>query len=176
MRTSIAGLELIKLYEGCKLKAYKCPAGVWTIGYGHTKTAKEGMTITMAKATSLLAQDLSRFEDYITAQFSTINFEQYQFDALVSFCYNLGSIKGTVRAGIIFKDRLKTVKGLAMYVKAGGKYLLGLHRRRLAEALLFSGVTLTAQETESIRHRYTTDQINAHFDKLEKDIISQGTK
>ena len=83
------GLELIKHFEGCELVAYKCPAGVWTIGYGHIKGVSEGMTITQEQAEQMLLDELIEYENYIN-ELVTVPLSQNQFDALVSWVYNLG--------------------------------------------------------------------------------------
>lgn len=87
MKTSNVGIELIKKYEGCVLKAYKCPSGVWTIGYGHTNGVKSGMQITKTQALDYLKQDLSTFEKVVT-DYVKVPLNQNQFDALVSFSFN----------------------------------------------------------------------------------------
>jgi lysozyme len=165
MVTSDKGIELISVYEGLRLTAYLCPAKVWTIGYGHTATAKEGMTITRERAKELLKQDVNRFEKYITRTFQR-EFLQHEFDALVSFCFNLGSIYGNMRTSLKNQDNAWTVEMFSRYVKGGGRYLLGLHRRRLAEAYLFAGINLTEPELKSIRQTFTTEQINQSFKEL----------
>ena len=84
------GLALLKSFEGCELSAYVCPAGVLTIGYGHTGTdVYRGQTITMAEAERLLKQDLQRFEKAVR-DLIKVPFDQCEFDATVSFCYNVG--------------------------------------------------------------------------------------
>lgn len=90
MTTSPAGLAVIKHFEGCELTAYLCPAGIPTIGYGHTgEDVKLGDTITQAQADELLAKDVQRFEN---AVFNAVRFglRQHEFDALVSFAFNVG--------------------------------------------------------------------------------------
>lgn len=88
-----AGLALIKQFEGCRLVAYQCSAGVWTIGYGHTAGVYKGMKITQAEAEAYLLQDVAKFEKYVN-NLSYVPFtdqlNQNQFDALVSFAFNLG--------------------------------------------------------------------------------------
>ena len=89
-----AGLNLIKQFEGCRLFAYQCAAGVWTIGYGHTAGVKKGMTITQAQADAYLKQDCRKFESYVNSAAYvpiTANLNQNQFDALVSFAFNCGA-------------------------------------------------------------------------------------
>ena len=138
-RIGQAGLALIKQYEGCWLTAYKCSAGVWTIGYGHTAGVHSGMTITQAQADAYLQQDTAKFEGYVNnpAYVSiTENLNQNQFDALVSFAFNLGA--GNLRK--LCKGRTAAQIALAMtsYNKAAGKVLAGLKRRRAAEQALFN--------------------------------------
>ena len=88
--TSQDGLELIKEFEGCRLEAYVCPSGVWTIGYGHTNGVKPGDIITKAEAEKLLTEDLKRFEDAVT-RLIDVPFTQHEFDATVSFAFNVGA-------------------------------------------------------------------------------------
>lgn len=90
MQISDAGKDLLKELEGLKLEAYKCSAGVWTIGYGHTAGVKEGMTITEAQADKYLTDDLKTIEYTITADLKNKKFTQHQFDALVMFTFNVG--------------------------------------------------------------------------------------
>ena len=134
MRTSREGIELIKRFEGCVLSAYRCPAGVWSIGYGHTSGVKEGMKITKAQAQQFLEADLSVYENYVN-QYVNFPLRQRQFDALVSFCYNCGcaSLKTLVRG----RNAFEVADALLLYNKAGSKTLQGLVRRRKAERELF---------------------------------------
>lgn len=136
MKTSQEGINLIKQFEGCKLAAYRCPAGVWTIGYGHTDNVKEGMMITQETAESLLRADLTKFELKVS-KYEQYKWRQNEFDALVSFAYNLGSIDQLTANGL----RSRTVIGekILLYNKAGGKVLDGLTRRRKAEQQMFLG-------------------------------------
>ena len=83
MKTSAEGLSLIKKFEGCELYAYQCSAGVWTIGYGHTKDVEPGMQITKEDAEEMLVEELHEYESYIN-DFVTAPLSQNQFDALVS--------------------------------------------------------------------------------------------
>jgi lysozyme len=147
MKTSDDGVALIKLYEGCKLKAYKCPAGVWTIGYGHTTmagepTVVEGMKITAVEATNILKRDLKKFEDDV-AQSVTVPLSQNQFDALISFAFNVGI--GALRKSTLLRKlnagQYDAVPAeLMKWTKAGGKELPGLVKRRRSEAGLWRGV------------------------------------
>lgn len=139
MTTSKQGLALIAAHEGLKLKAYLCPAGVPTIGYGHTKGVRMGDTITPDQADKFLREDLADAEKAVNAQGLKIN--QNQYDALVSFTFNVG-------VGNFGKSTLlKKVKAnaddpairneFARWNKGGGKVLPGLTRRRKEEADLY---------------------------------------
>ena len=137
MRTSSKGVSLIKSFEGCRLKAYKCPAGVWTIGYGHTAGVKEGDTITQAQADEYLRNDLAKYEKAVLNYDAIYHFNQNQFDALVSFTYNcgVGNLKNLTQSGKRTLSQISTK--LLLYNKAGGVVLRGLQRRRAAEKELF---------------------------------------
>ena len=133
MKISTTGLNLIKSFEGCT--AYKCPAGVWTIGYGHTGNVKSGQKITQAKAESYLKSDLARFEKHVMSYDKKYNWTQNEFDALVSFAYNVGNITGLTNEGKRTKKQIS--ERITFYNKANGKVLAGLTRRRQAEKALF---------------------------------------
>lgn len=143
-KTATRGVELIKEFEGCRLTAYRCPAGVWTIGYGHTgtvdgKAVASGMTITAKKATELLKKDLAKFEAAVNA-YVTAPITQNMFDALVSFAYNCGAgaLKGsTLLKKLNAKDYNGAAEQFPLWNKAGGKVLKGLVRRRERERQLF---------------------------------------
>ena len=134
-----AGLALIKQYEGCRLAAYRCAAGVWTIGYGHTAGVHSGMTITQAQADAYLQQDIAKFEGYVnnpTYVPITEQLNQNQFDALVSFAFNLGA--GNLRKLCKGRTAAQIAQAMTQYCKANGKVLAGLRRRRAAEQALFN--------------------------------------
>lgn len=135
MKTSEKGLELIKKFEGCKLTAYRCPAGVLTIGYGHTGDVKEGQKITQKKADTLLKEDLEKFEKRVAKYNWKYHFNQNEFDALVSFAYNIGNVDGLTKNGK--RSRGQVADAILLYNKAGGKVLNGLVKRRKAEQTLF---------------------------------------
>lgn len=136
MKTSKTGLDLIKTFEGCRLKAYKCPADVWTIGYGHTGSdVKQGMVITQAEADRLLQQDLERFEKNVMKFNNKYHWTQNEFDALVSFAFNIGSIDQLAANGT--RTKAQIAQAMLLYNKAGGKVLPGLTKRRQAERQLF---------------------------------------
>lgn len=135
MKTSQTGIDLIKKFEGCRLDAYKCPAGVWTIGYGHTAEVTAGQKISLAQAEAYLRTDLEKYEKKVEKYADRYRWSQNEFDAMVSFAYNLGSIdKLTANS-----TRTKAViaEKILLYNKAGGKVLAGLTRRRQAERELF---------------------------------------
>ena len=156
-RIGQAGLALIKQFEGCRLIAYQCSAGVWTIGYGHTVGVYKGMKITQKKAEAYLLQDVAKFEKYINNPSYvpfTAQLNQNQFDALVSFAFNLG--QGNVKKLCTGRTINQIPSAMQQYCKAAGKTLPGLQRRRKAEAALYNkrvksctGVTTTTvKETE----------------------------
>ena len=134
--------EIIKHFEGLRLEAYKCPADVWTIGYGHANKVKPGDVITTGEADILLALDVQEAERAVNAYVDVV-INQNQFDALVSFVYNLGA--GNFKSSTLLKklnqgDYLGAANEFHRWNKAGGKVLRGLVRRREAEANLFIGV------------------------------------
>lgn len=135
MKTSQKGIDLIKKFEGCRLDAYKCPVGVWTIGYGHTAGVTCGMKISDEQAEAYLRADLEKYEKKVEKYESRYRWTQNEFDAMVSFAYNLGSIDKLTADG----TRTKTViaEKILLYNKAGGKVLAGLTKRRQEERELF---------------------------------------
>ena len=142
MKVGEKGLALIKESEGLRLKAYKCPAGVLSVGFGHTgKDVVAGMEISESRAVALLKQDLRVAEVYLNSL--GINFSQNAFDSLCSFIYNLGVgafSKSTLRKKIVAKaDDEAITDEIVKWVNAGGKPLIGLKRRRVKEANLFLG-------------------------------------
>ena len=133
------GLALIKKFEGCELKAYQCSAGVWTIGYGHTKDVVEGMEITQEQAEQMLVDELHEYESYVN-EYVTVALSQNQFDALVSWVYNLGpaNLKASTMLKVLNSGQYEDVPAqIKRWNKAGGKVLEGLIRRREAESALF---------------------------------------
>jgi lysozyme len=139
MKTSNKGIEIIKKHEGLKLKSYLCPASVWTIGYGHTKTAKQDQYITTQTADNLLKSDLSISESAVNKELP--NLTQNQFDALVSFVFNVGS--GNFRKSTLLKKIKDNAteeeirNEFSRWNKGGGQILGGLVKRRLDEANLY---------------------------------------
>jgi lysozyme len=142
MKTSQKGIELIKQFEGCKLKSYKCPASVWTIGYGNTfyldgSKVLMGQKISQVEADMLLLKLLPKYEATVIKNIK-VALNQNQFDALVSFCWNCGSSQALFRlvnqkaTDEVIYDWL-----INHYIMGGGKVLAGLVRRRRVEADLF---------------------------------------
>ncbi|UGA37825.1 lysozyme [Chromobacterium haemolyticum] len=142
MKTSDAGITLVKSFEGLKLVAYKCPAGIWTNGYGHTGSdVTPGQVITQVQADALLARDLERFESGVSRLVS-VPMTQNQFDALVCFSYNLGlgSLQNSTLLRLLNqRDYAGAAAQFPRWNKAGGKELPGLTRRRAAEQAMFLG-------------------------------------
>lgn len=142
-KTSKAGKDLIKEFEGFRATAYICPAGVVTVGYGTTriqgKAIQLGTTITTDEADMFLEEDLKTFEDSIN-QNVTIEISQNQFDALVAFVYNVGAgnfNKSTLLKKVNASEFKKAADEFLKWNKAGGKILKGLTNRRTAERELF---------------------------------------
>lgn len=135
MTTSQTGIDLITKWEGCKYKAYKCPAGVWTIGYGHTKGVKQGDTCTKAQAIEFLKSDLKTAERNVSSFNKTYKWTQNEFDALVSFAFNIGSIDQLTANGTRSKEII--ANRILLYRRAGGMILKGLENRRKEERALF---------------------------------------
>lgn len=136
MKISKKGLELIKKFEGLRLTAYKCfpHEEKWTIGYGHYG-AKEGDKITKAQAEQYLIKDVEKFENQVNKYQSIYNFNQNQFDALVSFAFNVGTIKGLTQNGTRSKSDIGCE--ILLYHHSGGKNIKGLADRRIEERKLY---------------------------------------
>lgn len=156
MKTNQAGIKILHDFESCRLRAYKCPAGVWTIGWGNTfyedgRPVREGDVITQARADSLFLFVLARFEDQARRAI-TSKVNENQFSAFVSVLYNIGP-GSAQKSGLI---RLKngqpstllrkintnpldpTIRDEFMkWVSAGTSFERGLRRRRAAEADLY---------------------------------------
>jgi len=146
MRTSPAGRAFIGRHEGVRLAAYRDAAGVWTIGYGHTAAAgppvpAAGLTITAAEADAILGRDLARFEAAVS-RLVTVALSQSEFDALVSFAFNVGEGalgRSTLLRKLNAGDRAGAAAEFGRWNKAGGRVLAGLTRRRAEERAVFLG-------------------------------------
>lgn len=139
MKASERAYALIRKFEGLQLAAYRCPAGVWTIGYGHTSGVVPGMRITASQVEELLAQDVAVAEGIVNDE--GLGLRQCQFDALVSFVFNVGGanfrrstllsrVKADPNDNSIMDEFLRWVYG-------GGVVLPGLQKRRLEEMRLY---------------------------------------
>ncbi len=138
-RLSLDGIALIKSFEGFSPVAYRCPAGVLTIGYGFTDGVKEGNTMSREQADKRLVYEAREYENAVfTATFGNVN--QNELDALVSFSWNIG-IRGMEKSTVIREhnkgNKAAAAKAFLMWNKAGGKVMNGLVRRRAAEAALY---------------------------------------
>ncbi|MGB0934835.1 MAG: lysozyme [Alphaproteobacteria bacterium] len=143
MRISKNGLKLIKHFEGYFPKAYRCPAGLRTIGYGHLikKGEKFPDRLTHNQAEQLLLNDVKDAESAVHRMI-TVPLKQCQYDALVSFTFNLGAgalQRSTLRRKINRHEHEDVPKELMKWVRAGGRILGGLVKRRRAEVALYSG-------------------------------------
>lgn len=135
MKASEKSYSLIRQFEGLRLTAYRCPAGVWTVGYGHTSRVVPGMAITKEQAEEFLQLDIVTAENIVNAECR--NLRQCQFDALVSFVFNVGG--GNFRKSTLLKkvkanpDDNSIMDEFLRWVYAKGVVLSGLQNRRLAE-------------------------------------------
>lgn len=171
MKTSQNGIDLIKQFEGCRLTAYKDIVGVWTIGYGHTGSdVYSGLKITQAKAESLLKADLERFEKGVNRLDYIYDFNQNEFDALVSFSYNLGvgCLNQLTNNGMRSRQTIRS-KWKA-YCNAGGKYSQGLYNRRAKELELFNKGNLSTVEPYLIPDGSCVLKYNTTRHDLVKDL------
>lgn len=150
-RINQEGVELIKRWEGLRLESYRCSAGVWTIGYGYTATAREGMRITETEAERLLLADLAVFEAEISSVVD-VELTDNQFAALVSWTYNVGAAamrQSTLIRKLNEGDYVSVPSELARWNKVNGKVLPGLSNRRAAEAGLWArGSHVSSRDVE----------------------------
>lgn len=135
MKISQNGLNLIKQYEGLRLSAYRDPAGILTIGYGHTRNVVLGQKITEEKAEAYLLEDLVIAQTKVSKLDSIYHWNQNEFDALTSFAFNIGSLTALTKFGTRTKEEIASK--MLLYVNAGGKKMQGLVNRRKAEHDLF---------------------------------------
>lgn len=163
MKTSEKGIELIISFEGFCSKATKCLKfeKYYTIGFGHYgKDVKENDTITKSKAIDLLKSDLEKFEKKVN-KYSSYNFTQNEYDALVSFCYNVGNIDQLTAKGTRTKKEI--ADKMLLYCKSGGKVIRGLQKRREKERALF-----LKSSTSNFYPRYTgaSNDLNTIFSAI----------
>lgn len=140
-KVSKTGIDLIKKYEGCKLEAYQCCAGKWTIGYGHTDGVVKGMKITQSQADLIFQNDMDLFSKSVSNVIGNLSLNQNQFDALVSFAYNcgIGNFKNSTLLRIIKENQndVKIKYEFNRWVFSKGRFLTGLARRRKEESELY---------------------------------------
>jgi lysozyme len=140
MKTNDVGRALIEHFEGLRLAAYKCPAGVWTIGYGHTKDVKRGQKITPQEADALLMADLYEFEDGVCKAVGLAKTSENEFSAMVALAFNIGlGAFRTSSVARLHKDgrHAEAAAAFKLWNKANGKVLAGLVTRRAAESELY---------------------------------------
>lgn len=164
MNISERGLDLIKSFEGCRLSSYKCPSNKWTIGYGHTQGVCEGMVITQEQADKFLFEDVQRFVNAVNQYQSRFNFNQNEYDALVSFTYNCG--EGSLAAVMsCCNTKQEIAEECKLYNKSSdGQVLAGLVRRREEEYKLFmSGAYSSNNTTVAANNTYSSYHENGEF-------------
>lgn len=139
MKASVDAYELIKQFEGLRLEAYLCPAGIWTIGYGHTSGVSPNSFITIQEADEYLHRDVATIEMQLNKL--NLSLRQCQWDAIVSFVFNvgIGNFKAsTLLAKIrINPDDNSIIDEFLRWVYANGKVMRGLQKRRLTEMKLY---------------------------------------
>lgn len=158
MKLDKKGLDLIKSFEGCRLKAYKCvpTEKYYTIGYGHYgKDVKKDMVITSKQAEDLLKKDVAKFEQYVNS-YVKVDITQSMFNALTSFCYNCGG--GALGSSNLLKylnkkEYNKVAAEFPKWNKSGGKVLNGLVKRREKERKEFLrlGIPTAAKTTNTFK-------------------------
>ena len=148
MNVSKAAIALIKHHEGVRSRPYRCPANLWTVGVGHLigngKLLPDSYnrTFSQEEIDGILKSDLRRFELGVHKMLPNVPLRQHEFDALVSFCFNLGLgcfQRSTIRQALLRGNKTAAMESLVKYCRAGGKILRGLQIRRLDERALFEG-------------------------------------
>jgi len=148
VNVSKAAIALIKHHEGVRSRPYRCPANLWTVGVGHLigdgKLLPDSYnrTFSQEEIDGILKSDLRRFELGVCKMLPNVSLRQHEFDALVSFCFNLGLgcfQRSTIRQALLRGNKKAAMDSLVKYCRAGGKILRGLQIRRLDERALFEG-------------------------------------
>ena len=148
MNVSKAAIALIKHHEGVRSRPYRCPANLWTVGVGHLigngKLLPDSYnrTFSQEEIDGILKSDLRRFELGVHKMLPNVPLRQHEFDAIISFCFNLGLgcfQRSTLRQALLRGDKKAAMESLVKYCRAGGKILKGLQTRRLDEKALFEG-------------------------------------
>lgn len=143
MKTSPAGIAALQRRESCRVRAYQDIRGTWTVGWGHTgPEVHDGLVWTQEQCDAQLVRDLAHFEQEVSDSV-TVELTQNEFDAMVSFTYNVGA--GNLRTSTFLRllnagQRRQAACHLCLFCKAGGLYSDGLNVRRADEALQFMGV------------------------------------
>ena len=172
MKVSKNCISLVKKFEGCRLKAYKDSVGVWTVGYGCTSAEKDitgitvsaGTTITQAQADEWLEKSLNKkYSGKIMQYDDKYHWTQNEFDALVSFAYNIGSISQLTANGTRTKKEIAS--SMLLYTKAGGRTLDGLVKRRKAEHDLF----ISKDNSDNLKD--SDDNEKKSIKKIAKEVI-----
>jgi lysozyme len=148
VNVSKAAIALIKHHEGVRSRPYRCPANLWTCGVGHLIGDGKHLpdswnrTFSQEEIDGLLKSDLRRFELGVHKMLPNVPLRQHEFDAIISFCFNLGLgcfQRSTIRQALLRGDKTQAMESLVKYCRAGGKILRGLQIRRLDERALFEG-------------------------------------
>jgi lysozyme len=148
VNVSKAAIALIKHHEGVRSRPYRCPANLWTVGVGHLigdgKSLPDSWnrTFSQEEIDGILKSDLRRFELGVHKMLPNVPLRQHEFDAIISFCFNLGLgcfQRSTLRQALLRGDKKAAMESLVKYCRAGGKILRGLQIRRLDERALFEG-------------------------------------
>jgi lysozyme len=148
VNVSKAAIALIKHHEGVRSRPYRCPANLWTVGVGHLigdgKSLPDSWnrTFSQEEIDGILKSDLRRFELGVSKMLPNVPLRQHEFDAIISFCFNLGLgcfQRSTLRQALLRGDKKAAMESLVKYCRAGGKILKGLQTRRLDERALFEG-------------------------------------
>ena len=149
VKASKEAIKLIRHHEGVRNKPYQCPAKLWTVGVGHligdgkTLPPEWNKTFTNEEIDGILKSDLNRFELGVSKMLPNVPLRQHEFDAIISFCFNLGLgcfQRSTIRQALLRGDKEAAMESLVKYCRAGGKILKGLQNRRLDERRLFLGI------------------------------------
>lgn len=173
MQTSQRGIELLKEFEGCSLTAYWDYKG-YSIGYGHLGAVK-GQTITKAQAEALLKSDLPSYESKVSKYDGVYHWNQNEFDALVSYCYNIGSIKGLVDDGK--RTKAEIIADWTNHDMAGGTHLKSLKERRAKELELFTEAIMTEKDITLCGHgsgNPSYKNMNTYLESRYNSIASNG--
>lgn len=152
LHINACGLSIIKQYEGLYLKAYRCPSGILTIGYGHTREITENMVISEAAADEMLAHDCDLTET-VLKRLIKVNIGENQFSSLVSFAFNIGTgnFQGSTLLRLLNNGWYDQVPAqMARWVRSGGVVLNGLTRRRASEGLLWNTPDAPKEESNVV--------------------------